>query len=458
MWEQIRANRRKSFILVVFMALLLVALGYAIGFATVGRDEGGVLGVAAAVVIWVILCLTAFAGGDSIMLATAGARRIEHSDMPRLFNVVEEMTIASGLPRVPEVYLIDSDVPNAFAVGAPKRSAVAVTTGLLSRLNRDELQGVIGHEIGHISNLDCRFMVLVGVVVGAIVLLSDLFLRGLRYGGRSRSSKGGGQAQLIMFVVAIVLAVLAPIFARLMYFACSRKREYLADASSARFTRYPDGLASALEKIQTAAMMQTSANRVLAPMYIINPLSSRSAFSLMSTHPPTDERIRILRTMAGGASYVQYEAAYRGIKKGAGILGASTLTDQTQVPVRAPSAETEPTLVTRRREAIDAIHRLNGYAFAQCACGTRIKVPPTFALSEQAITCPSCGQSVAIQPADKQADEPTPSADPVHVRLDPGHTWRSIPCPCGNAIPISPEFAGRRVRCGKCGRRIEIDQ
>ena len=454
MWEQIRANRRKSFFLVVFMACLLIAMGYAIGFAAVGQPEGGIVGVGVAVLVWLVLCLSAFVGGDGIMLSTVGARRIEKRDLPRLFNVVEEMTIAAGLPQVPEIYLIDSNAPNAFAVGSPKRSVVAVTTGLLSRLNRDELQGVIAHEIGHISNLDCRFMVLAGVVVGAIVLLSDLFLRGLRharFGGRS--SRGGGQAQLILFVVAIVLAILAPIFARLMYFACSRKREYLADASSARFTRYPEGLASALEKVETAAVSAADVNRVVAPMYIINPLQARGAFGLMSTHPSTGDRIRILRTMAGGVSYAQYERAYREIRKGAGILGASALTDQADVAVRPPSTENEPLMADRRREAMDTVHRLNGYRFAQCGCGTRMKLPPVY--KETEITCPSCGKSVAV-PADGEAALPPPD-EAVQVRLEDNATWRAIQCPCGAKIPISPTFSGKRMRCSKCGRRIEIE-
>jgi len=455
MWEQIRANKRKSFLLVVFMACLLIALGYAIGFAVMGRPEGGMQGVAIAAVVWLVLCVTAFAGGDGIMLATAGARRIEKSDMPQLFNVVEEMTIAAGLPKMPEVYLIESNAPNAFAVGSPKRAAVAVTTGLLSRLNRDELQGVIAHEIGHVVNLDCRFMVLAGVVVGAIVLISDMFLRGLRYvryGGRGRSSRGGGQAQLLLFLVAIVLAVLAPIFARLLYFACSRKREYLADASSARFTRYPEGLASALEKIEGASLNLADVNRVVAPMYIINPLQAKSAFSLFSTHPATSERIRILRSMAGGASYAQYEAAYRNARRGAGLLGASALADQAEVPVRPASAETEPPMASRRRDAMDAIHRLNGYRFGQCSCGTRIKVPPIYTASQ--ILCPSCGKSVTIGGQSRAA----PASEPVHLQLEGSHTWRTIECPCGAAIPISPSFGGQRIRCAKCGRRIEIEE
>jgi heat shock protein HtpX len=281
-----------------------------------------------------------------------------------------------------------------------------------------------------------------------------MFLRGLRYsrfGGRS--SKGGGQAQLVFFLIAILLAVLAPIFARLMYFACSRKREYLADASAARFTRYPEGLASALEKIQNAALGSGEVNRVVAPMYIINPLQARSAFSLLSTHPPTENRITVLRAMAGGASYAQYEKAFRSVEKGAAVLGATARTDQADVAIRPPSAENEPLMADRRREAMDTIHRLNGYRFAQCACGTRMKIPPVY--SENEITCPSCGKSVAI-PTEAGASPPATN-EATHAHLDPSPTWRTIQCPCGTDIPISPSFGGKRVRCGKCGRLITID-
>jgi len=437
------------------MAVLLIALGGAVGLLYVGRPEGGVIGVGIALVIWLILCLTAFAGGDGIMLASAGARQLERGDMPRLFNVVEEMTIAAGLPKVPDVYLIESNAANAFAVGTPKRAVVAVTTGLLSRLSRDELQGVIAHEIGHIANFDCRFMVLAGVFVGAIVMISDLFLRGLRharFSGEGRRSRGGGQAQLIFFLIAIALAILAPIFARLLYFACSRKREYLADASSARFTRYPEGLASALEKIEQAASGSSDVNRVLAPMYIINPLQLRGAFGLWATHPSTAERIRILRSLVSGASYAQYEAAFRAVR-GGGLLGASAVADQAEVAVRPPSGETEPLMATRRREAMDVIHRLNGFRVAQCSCGTRIKVPPVYKGNE--IACPSCGKSATI--TDVKQDSPPP-AEPMHVRLETGQKWQTIECSCGAAIPVSPTFSGERLRCSKCGRRIEIEQ
>jgi heat shock protein HtpX len=397
MWEQIRSNQRKSIFLIVFMAVLLVLLGYAVAAAVWGPNAGPV-GVIVAVIIWVVLSLTAVAGGDSIMLASAGARRVEKSDLPQLYNVVEEMTISAGLPKPPEVYLIETDVPNAFAVGKPGKAAVAVTTGLLQRLNRDELQGVIAHEIGHISNYDTRFVVLAGVMVGAIVLISDLFLRGLYYsnvGGRGRRSRDG---QAIFLVIALVTAIVAPLLAQLLYFAVSRRREYLADASSARFTRFPEGLASALEKIAGNMRGGNEANRVIAPMFTVNPLAAAGGSSLWSTHPPTVDRVKILRTMAGGAAFDRYEEAYEKVTGQSQLIGASALAaEQEPVALRRPAEAPEPSPAERRREAVDVIHRANGYRFAQCECGARIKVPASFA--SEAIPCPSCGRNVPLPAA-----------------------------------------------------------
>ena len=255
MWELIQSNRRKSALLIVIMALVLAGLGLSIGWSIAG-EGGGFFGVAVAMIIWIVMLLVNFAAGENILLAAAGGREVTHDDAPQLFNVVEEMKIAAGLPAMPKIYIIDNPAPNAFAVGLKaERAAVAVTSGLLAHLTRDELQGVVAHELGHIRNRDTMFMTLAGVTVGAIILLADLYVYRLRFGGgrsRSSSGRGGGQTAALMMVIALVLAILAPLLAQLLYFACSRRREYLADASSAQFTRYPAGLASALVKISGA--------------------------------------------------------------------------------------------------------------------------------------------------------------------------------------------------------------
>ena len=307
MWEAISANQRRSALLIASLAALLAIMGMAIGFLMGGKPQTAYFGAFVGLCIWGVLLLVNLMGGESVLLASANAREVAHDDAPQLYNVVEEMRIAAALPAMPRVFIIDTPVPNAFAVGLnPERACVAVTAGLLERLSRDELQGVIAHELGHISNRDTLFMTLAGVTLGAIVLLADAGMRMMFWGGGGRrrsssSGKGGGGAAILM-IAALVLAILAPLVARLLYFACSRQREYLADASAAQFTRYPAGLAHALRKIALQQDPQKiPVNRVVAPMYAINPLAAAGSFSVFGTHPPTEERIRRLLEMQGAA-------------------------------------------------------------------------------------------------------------------------------------------------------------
>lgn len=309
MWEAIAANKRRSAWLIFFMALLLAGMGGALGLLIGGAAQSAAFGAFIGICIWGVLLLVNMAGGESVLLSSADAREVSHAEAPQLYNIVEEMRIAAALPAMPRVFIIDAPVPNAFAVGLkPERACVAVTTGLLGRLSRDELQGVIAHELGHISNRDTLFMTLAGVTLGAIVLLADFGMRMLFWGGggsrrRSSSSSGknGGAAMAIMMIAALVLAILAPLIARLLYFACSRQREYLADASSAQYTRLPAALAHALQKISTEQdPKKIPVNRVVSPMYIINPLAATGSASVFGTHPPTAERIRRLLEMQGG--------------------------------------------------------------------------------------------------------------------------------------------------------------
>src|SRR5262245_12146866 len=231
MWEAIESNRRRSRILVAGMGMLLLAMGSIIGHAVVPR--GGLAGgFVVAFGVWAVLWLVAKFQGDRIMLSIAGAKKIEKADAPQLFNVVEEMVLASQLGRMPEIYVIPDDRPNAFAAGrTPETRVVAVTSGLLRLMSRDELQGVIAHEIGHHKNGDPALMILMGVMLGAIVLLAEVFLRSGLHRGRRSSSRENNGVQIALVILAIVLAILAPVLARMLYFACSRRREYLADAS-----------------------------------------------------------------------------------------------------------------------------------------------------------------------------------------------------------------------------------
>jgi heat shock protein HtpX len=302
--ERIAVNRRNSLLLIAAFLAFVAVFGYVIGWAWIGDPVGAIFGLVLAFVVGIVSGLATYYGGDRLVLATSRAREITHDDAPVLFNVVEEMAIAAGIP-MPKVYIIDDSAPNAFATGRdPEHASVAVTSGLLEKLDRDELQGVIAHEMSHVGNFDIRYAMLVGVLVGTTVLISDFFLRGLWFGGGRGGGRGGGggYAQLIMLVVALLLAILAPIFARLLQLSISRQREYLADASAVRLTRNPKGLADALQKISGDREVLEAANRATAHLYIVNPVKSfeKRAKGLFSTHPPIGERIEILRSMETG--------------------------------------------------------------------------------------------------------------------------------------------------------------
>lgn len=303
MWEAIAENKRRSAILIVTMAFILAGLAALIGYGFGGTEESAALGALAGLAVWGVMLMVNLVGGESVLLSSANAREVSHEDAPQLYNIVEEMRIAAALPSMPKVYIIDTEVPNAFAVGLkPERACVAVTTGLLGRLNRDELQGVLAHEIGHIRNRDTMFMTLAGVTLGAIVLLADVGMRTMIYGGsnRRRNNNKDGGLGVVLMLAALVMALLAPLAARVLYFACSRQREYLADASAARFTRNPGGLASALQKISGEQKPKNiPSNGAVAPLYIINPLAAAGSANLFGTHPPTAERIRRLLAMQG---------------------------------------------------------------------------------------------------------------------------------------------------------------
>ena len=445
-------------VLIGLMAVLLIGLGFVIGMF-VDPQSGGPIGAGVALIIWLIMLMVALFQGERVLLMGARARRIEKEDAPRLWNIVEEMTIASGLGRMPKLYIIDDDMPNAFAAGRKSEAAaLAVTSGLLNRLNRDELQGVVAHEIGHIRNLDIRFMTIASVMVGSIVIISDVFLRSLWFGaGRRRSSsRGGGQAQLVMLVVAIAIAILAPICAQMLYFACSRRREFLADASAARFTRYPAGLASALERISKRAGKAEKVNRALAPLYIVNPLQGRSLAGLFATHPPTDVRVNILRGMGGGADFAAYEAAYRKAQgKGSHCLSDSIIKSDESVTARQASAEPrgKKDAVERAREVADLLDRFAEFLIFPCACGVRIKVPPD--LKRDTLSCPRCGKKHTIPKAQAASTKGQPAAAPMRYTRQ-GTGWESFKCSCGKTVQLSPSFAAPSVHCPGCQNHIMI--
>jgi len=381
-------------ILVTALAAVLLVLGYVLGAAFLGGWQAG---FALALVIWIILNLVAFFAGDSILLAISHAKKVSQEDHPRLYNVVEEMKIASGLEYMPEIYIIDDPALNAFATGRnPKKAAVAITSGLLQKLNRDELQGVIAHEMAHIKNRDVLLMTLCSILLGAITILAEMMFWSMLFGGgRSRrSSGGGGGGQAILMLVGILLMILAPILAQLIYFAISRRREYLADASGALYTRYPEGLASALEKLGSSTGQLKSATKATAPMYIVNPFRKKgmSANDLSSTHPPLSERIRILRSMGGGAGLADYEQAYEKAHQGGKpLMSATALAGAAAITVSAPvSADSRSERLDMTRETSDLLWKHSDHSLVNCECGTRLRVPPHF--KGNSVKCPHCGR------------------------------------------------------------------
>jgi heat shock protein HtpX len=303
-------NRRNTIVLLVVLTLLAALTGYVVGWLLEGEatdsvplvSQAGVVAAAAMAAVSVGWSLVSLAVGDRLVLAMADAREIQKADAPQLYNVVEEMSLASGVP-MPKVMVLETEALNAFATGTSVgHGTVVVTRGLLDKLSRDELQGVVAHEMAHLANLDTRYMVVVGVTVGLIALVCDMLLRTMSWGGfgRSRSSgdkKGSGGGLLI--VLLIVVAVLAPFAAKAVQMAVSRQREYLADATSVQFTRNPDGLISALGKLAAAAAPFPGVSRATQHLFIVNPVQTFTANSLalLATHPDVADRIARLRNL-----------------------------------------------------------------------------------------------------------------------------------------------------------------
>jgi heat shock protein HtpX len=298
MYKQITANRAKSWILIAIFTGILAAAGY-----VYGRVSGqGYEGLVFALVISLGMTFISWFAGDKIVLATSGAREItEREQFPYVWNMVENLAITSGIPR-PRLYVIEDPAANAFATGRdPKHASIAVTTGIVNLLENEELEGVLAHELSHVKNYDVRFMMLVAVLVGSLTLLGDFFFRTSLFGRRGSDDSKGSLGGILM-VAGIVFLILSPIIGELIKLAISRRREYLADASGALLTRYPEGLARALEKIGHAARPLERASQATAHLWIANPFGGkkqiRSALAnLFSTHPPIEDRVKQLRLM-----------------------------------------------------------------------------------------------------------------------------------------------------------------
>ncbi|MGB9856519.1 MAG: zinc metalloprotease HtpX [Dictyoglomaceae bacterium] len=291
-YDAITENKRKTWIIISLIILLLFFVFYAI----ISFFELGKFAIILALFITLGMNYYAYKNSDKLILYISGAREPKKEEYPYLINIVEGLSIAAGIPT-PRVYIIDDPSPNAFATGKdPQNSVIAVTTGLLEKANRLELEGVIAHEISHIKNYDVRLQTIAVIMVGLIVILGES-LRRYAYYGSFYNERRKDKEESIVGIVSLIIAILAPFLATLLRFALSRQREYMADATSAMLTRYPEGLASALEKIAKDPTPVKRANRMTAPLYIADPLKKSYKDTLFSTHPPIEERIRRLRMM-----------------------------------------------------------------------------------------------------------------------------------------------------------------
>lgn len=295
-FDETRRNKLRSWFLISVFIVLIGLLGAAIGLY-VGNIY---IGVFIAVVVSMIYSMIGFFSGDSMILKMSGARPVTKQEYPHLFHTVEGLAISAGIPT-PKAYVIDDTALNAFATGRdPDHASITVTTGLMNKLNRQELEGVVAHEMSHIKNYDIRFMMLTAVLVGIVTLLSDFMLRSFLWGGHGRRDSKGGQLAVIGIVLGILLAILTPLIGEMIKLAISRKREYMADSSAATLTRYPPGLASALKKIAgDPDPLVDKANKATAHLFISTPFRKKRGFvtNLFSTHPPIQDRIKRLEEM-----------------------------------------------------------------------------------------------------------------------------------------------------------------
>jgi heat shock protein HtpX len=298
MYNQIDSNKRKTVILIGAFLVFIIGIAWVFSRAL---DNPFIVPVA--VIFAIVMSISSYWYSDKITLFISGAKEVKHDENPGLYHIVENLCITAGLP-FPKIYIINDSAPNAFATGRdPQHAVICVTSGLLQKLKRTELEGVIAHELSHIGNYDIRLMTLIVVLVGIVALMSDFFLRWTWWGRGGRDSEKGGQIRLILFLAGIILAILSPVIATLIQLAISRKREFLADATGALLTRYPEGLARALDKISADPEPLEAANKATAHLYITNPLKehkgkARGWFSsLFNTHPKVEERIAKLREM-----------------------------------------------------------------------------------------------------------------------------------------------------------------
>lgn len=485
MWALVRLNRRYAAALIALSLLLFAAAGFTAGGCVAWLAEAwralragsrfgggfnpmaGLLGIEVAVVIWIFITVITYWQGDRILLATVGARPLRKEDHPQLYNVIEEMSIAAALPRMPRPYVIDDPAMNALAAGfSPDNAAIAVTAGALARLNRDQLQGIVAHETAHIANGDVLFMTLASLMTGAargpgwLAGQPSLRRNTVRFGGEAPSPTLGHR---FLRACSGFLALLAPVYAVLVLLGTARRRDFLADACAAVYTRYPEGLASGLYVMAGDPKTLLQRNRHIATLCTLNPYRKEygihTPLLFASTHAPVQQRIAILRGIHVSVSYERYERAWKRTTGGkTRLFPRSAMTDAQAYPIREAHPEAAQAARTQRRpvrNAGDLIRGLNDYKFLSCACGMRIKLPPWHARDHA--TCPRCGQDVRLPTA-----QPLPKAQPAVAAEDvaeitrPGKVWLSFRCVCGGENQLSPFFDASRISCVHCGRGIRI--
>ncbi len=461
MWELIEKNKRKSLLVLILMFILMTALSGAIGLS-IEPNYGLYWGAAFGILLWAVQSLVAYFLGDDIVLHFNMAVVVTPESSPQLYNIVEEMKIAAGLAVMPEIYIVQSQGMNAFATGIrPNKTAICVTSGLVENLNRDELQGVIAHEMSHILNRDVLFMTFAGVMLGTITMLSNALLKGTIFANsdrRSRRKRGIGGGHPAIILILLLLAIFAPILARIFYFTISKKREYLADATAARLTRYPIGLASALEKIAKQSSVDF-VSKITAPMFIVNPHfagGDEDSIFAASTHPPIYKRIAILTQLqhGGTVSLGNYQKIYEKEVEKSQLLSNAVLKADSGEKIRQQSVE-ETAQKTAAKAVEDIILANSGFKILTCECGLKIKLPPSSMQTK--IKCPRCKKELSAESGKLDTASAGEKTELVFKRMSLT-AWESFPCQCGNfTFQLSPLFRGTYVVCKRCGTKVKIE-
>jgi len=461
MWELIEKNKRKSLLVLFFMFILMTALSGAIGLS-IEPNYGLYWGAAFGILLWAVQSLVAYFLGDDIVLHFNMAVVVTPESSPQLYNIVEEMKIAAGLAVMPEIYIVQSQGMNAFATGIrPNKTAICVTSGLVENLNRDELQGVIAHEMSHILNRDVLFMTFAGVMLGTITMLSNALLKGTIFANsdrRSRRKRGIGGGHPAIILILLLLAIFAPILARIFYFTISKKREYLADATAARLTRYPIGLASALEKIAKQSSVDF-VSKITAPMFIVNPHfagGDEDSIFAASTHPPIYKRIAILTQLqhGGTVSLGNYQKIYEKEVEKSQLLSNAVLKADSGEKIRQQSVE-ETAQKPAAKAVEDIILANSGFKILTCECGLKIKLPPSSMQTK--IKCPRCKRELSAESGKLDTASAGSETELVFKRMSLT-AWESFPCQCGKfTFQLSPLFRGTYVVCKRCGTKVKIE-